>query len=97
MKGGKELVAPSSFTSNKSPVNDKATASSSLSSSTSRGGDSGGVGTVSKDASQQPKASPNNGEKGNVLEKVPSPSSEKATNAAAPDNSTTTKEAKSAQ
>eukprot|EP00577_Skeletonema_sp_RCC1716_P003799 CAMPEP_0113415740 /NCGR_PEP_ID=MMETSP0013_2-20120614/24738_1 /TAXON_ID=2843 ORGANISM="Skeletonema costatum, Strain 1716" /NCGR_SAMPLE_ID=MMETSP0013_2 /ASSEMBLY_ACC=CAM_ASM_000158 /LENGTH=1634 /DNA_ID=CAMNT_0000302737 /DNA_START=163 /DNA_END=5067 /DNA_ORIENTATION=- /assembly_acc=CAM_ASM_000158 len=97
MKGGKELVAPSSFTSNKSPVNDKATASL-LSSSTSRGGDSGGVGTVSKDASQQPKASPNNnGEKGNVLEKVPSPSSEKATNAAAPDNSTTTKEAKSAQ
>jgi len=83
-KGEKELVASSSFTSNDEKVT--------VSSSTSKGGDAGGVGAVVKDAHQQPKASPNNRdlqEKGKALEKVPSPSLSEQSSNASPDKSTT--------
>ena len=96
MKGEKELATASSF--NKSPSNDKA-ASSSLSSNSNAPAtkESGGFGTVSKDANQQPKA-PTNDEKhqdkGKVVEEGSSPSPSDQQPNSAPSN-TTTKEAKS--
>jgi hypothetical protein len=112
VKGDKELAPASTsvMSSNKSPSNDKAASSSSSPSSSNSKApatkDSGGVGTVSRDANQQPKAPPNDEkhqEKVKVVEESSSsPSSqseqqsEQQPNAAASSSNNNTKEAKAA-